>query len=276
MIRLRGYSGLAASGLALISSLALAGPSVTPETNFASPVARAAASGARLLAAGAPQSGARYRGAVEIDVDPGTITYWRAPGEAGAPPSFDFSGSTNVARVETDYPAPKRIEETGVFIAGYDSKVIFPFRVTPRDPEAPVTLNLALNYSACGKVCMPARADLSLTLPRAGNSPFDPDISAAEKQVPRKIPASQATRLFSLVKTGADAEWRLLWRGKGEVQAVFAEAPDPLFVEAAPAADNSGYLLKLYAPGGKKPKRVDGALTIVTGDGAVEAPATFR
>lgn len=276
MIRLPGWSGLSASGLALISTVAFAAPPAEPQTPFASPVVRAAASGARLLAAGAPRRGEGYRGGVEIDLDPGIVTYWRAPGEAGAPPSFDFSGSINVARVETGYPAPKRIEEAGVFVAGYDSKVIFPLRVTPRHPGAPVTLKLTLNYSACGRVCLPARADFALPLPTTGTSPFDPEIEAAENRVPRKIPASQASKLFALEKTGVDAEWRLIWRGKGDARAVFAEAPDPLFIEAAPAADGKGFLMKLYVPGGKKAARVDGALTIVTGDGAIEAPATFR
>jgi DsbC/DsbD-like thiol-disulfide interchange protein len=276
MPRLPGGSGLPASGFALISAFAFAAPASAPEASFASPAVRAAASGARLLAAGPPRRGESYRGGVEIDLDPGIVTYWRAPGEAGAPPNFDFSGSINVAHVETGYPAPKRIEEAGVFVAGYDSKVVFPLRVTPRDPKAPVTLKLTLNYSACGKVCLPARADLSLPLPRAGNSPFDPDIAAAESRVPRKVPASQASRLFGLEKTGTEAAWRLTWRGKGDVRAVFAEVPDPLFIEATPEPDAGGFALKLYVPGGKRPVRVDGALTIVTGDGAIEAPATFR
>jgi DsbC/DsbD-like thiol-disulfide interchange protein len=276
MIRLPGGSGLSASGFALISTFAFAAPASATEAAFASPAVRAAASGARLLAAGPPRRGESYRGGVEIDLDPGIVTYWRAPGEAGAPPTFDFSGSINVAHVETDYPVPKRIEEAGVFVAGYDSKVVFPLRVTPRDPKSPVTLKLRLNYSACGRVCLPARADLALALPLTGVSPFSPDIEAAEKRVPRKIPASQAGNFFSLQKVGAAAEWRLTWRGNGDIRAVFAEAPDPLFIEATPASETGIFSLKLYVPGGAKPSKVDGVLTIVTGDGAIEAPATFR
>lgn len=50
-----------------------------------------------------------YRAAIVIDLAPDTITYWRNPGEAGVPPAFDWTGSTNVAKVEVAMPAPERI-----------------------------------------------------------------------------------------------------------------------------------------------------------------------
>ena len=134
-------------------------------TAFASSVVKGAASSARLLSAGPPQGGS-YRAAVEIALAPETITYWRQPGEAGSAPAFDFSKSVNVAKVEPSFPAPKHIDEAGTIVAGYDARVVLPLKVTPRDPNAPVTLNLVLDYASCGKICLPARADLSLELPR--------------------------------------------------------------------------------------------------------------
>lgn len=260
--------------LAAVGGPACAASSDAPKASaddFASPPARSAASSARLLSGG-PQVRGPYRAGVEIELDPGTITYWRSPGEAGAPPAFDFSASVNVATVDVVYPAPKRIEEQGVFVAGYDSRVIFPLKVTPRDPAAPVRLSLSLNYSACGKICLPARAALSLVLPRAGLSPYAPAIAEAEHRAPLRLDAAQTKQAIALEKSAAD-RWRLTWRGQGKARAVFVEVTDPLFVESVPAGE--AFDLKLYG-GGATPGTVAATLTIVTDGGAYEASATLQ
>lgn len=239
---------------------------------FASPTVKGAVSSARLLSAG-PAEGGVYSAGVEIDLNPKTITYWRQPGEAGSPPVFDFSKSVNVATVETSYPAPKHIDDAGTIVAGYDSRVIFPLKVTPRDPKAPVTLNLALDYAACGKICLPAKADLSLALPREGVSPHAEEIAASEKHVPKKISAAEAKRRFSLRKGEADGEWRLTYVGLGKAMDVFPEVAEPLFVESKRAGDD--FSLTLFSTG-QKPKSADATVTIVTDQEAFEAPARLE
>jgi DsbC/DsbD-like thiol-disulfide interchange protein len=239
---------------------------------FASPPARGTVSAARLLSAGPMQKGV-YRAGVEVDLAPKTITYWRQPGEAGSPPVFDFSKSRNVAKVEPSFPAPKRIDEAGTVVAGYDEKVIFPLAVTPKDPSAPVTLALTLDYAACGKICLPAKAELSLALPQAGASPFASAIAAAESRVPRKIDAAEARKRFTLEKTGAGASWRLAYAGPGKARDVFAEVREPLFLESKPEGD--GFALTLFSTG-DAPKTAEATLTIVTDKEAFEAPARLE
>src|SRR5208282_2413725 len=65
---------------------------------------------ARLIAGSASKtSGATWlRAGVEIQLDPGWKTYWRAPGDSGVPPTLDFSGSENVKSVTVLWPAPQR------------------------------------------------------------------------------------------------------------------------------------------------------------------------
>lgn len=268
---LNSFAAALTLALVVVGSAACAAPPETTEDVFASAPARAAASSARLLSGG-PMANGLYRAGVEIDLDPRTITYWRSPGEAGAPPVFDFSGSINVAAVEVVYPAPKRIEEQGVFVAGYDSRVIFPLRVTPRDPAVPVTLSLSLHYSACGKICLPARASLLLILPQAGVSPHAALIQEAEKLAPQKLDAAQAEKSIALDKSGKD-NWRLSWRGTGKAQAVFVEVPDPLYIESQPR--DGVFDLKLYASAAR-PASLAARLTVVTDGGAYEAPVTLQ
>lgn len=256
------------SALANIAGAASAGAA---EADFASPAARATVSAARLLSAGPPLAGV-YRAGVEVALDPKTVTYWRQPGEAGSAPVFDFSKSTNVAKVETAFPVPKHIDEAGTIIAGYDASVIFPLKVTAQDAKAPATLRLTLDYAACGKICLPAKADLTLKLPQSGASPFDAAIAQAEALTPTRISAEAAKKRLSIKRAG-DGAWRVRYLGPGKAADIFPEVGEPLFIESKPAGD--GFDLTLFATG-EKPKSADATLTVVTDDGAFEAPARLE
>ena len=164
------------------SALVLIGAPARAADSFSTDWAQGAKSQARLIAAGAGLAG------FEIKLAPGAITYWRDPGDAGLPPTLDFSGSENVASVETKFPAPKRITEAdGGEAFGYDGGVIFPLLVKPGDPAKPVTLRLNADFAVCEKVCVPAKARLSLTLPAGGESPYAGAIDAALAAVPRVV-----------------------------------------------------------------------------------------
>ena len=111
--------------------------------NLASPWVELHAARVRLLA-GAPavKSAKSYLAGVEITLAEGWKTYWRTPGDAGVPPLFDWTGSTNVAAIKVRYPAPHRMQEPGAETIGYKSAVIFPVEVVPSDPSKPVGLKL--------------------------------------------------------------------------------------------------------------------------------------
>ena len=107
---------------------------------------------------------------VEIRMDEGWKTYWRNPGDSGVPPSFDWSGSTNLKKAEVLYPAPHRFSEAGGTAIGYGGDVIFPVKITPEREGEPVQLKLALEYGICKTLCVPNQAELTLTLPANASS----------------------------------------------------------------------------------------------------------
>src|SRR5947209_5074626 len=120
-----------------------AGPALASDA-FSTDWAHAAKSEARLVAASPSLAG------FEIRLAPGAITYWRDPGEAGVPPSFDTSGSQNLAHAEVDYPAPERIPEPDGSVAfGYRGGTILPIRITAADPGKPVRIDAKVNYAVC-------------------------------------------------------------------------------------------------------------------------------
>jgi DsbC/DsbD-like thiol-disulfide interchange protein len=251
--------------LAAALSLLLPAASAFAADAFSSDWALAAKSRARLIAGGGDLAG------FEIALSPGAITYWRDPGDAGLPPTLDFSGSDNVASVEPEFPAPKRIKEAdGGEAFGYDGSVVFPLRVKPRDPTKPATLKLTADFAVCEKVCLPAKAHLELTLPSAPRAPLAGAIEAALATVPRVVPPKDFGALEAL---GAES-WRLCAAHEdGPPRDLFVEAPEGWWMKVAPADADGGRDCFTLTIGGK-PKDaalpVGLRLTLTGGAGAKE------
>lgn len=256
-------------GFGLLPPAFLSGPARADAISFASDPVRGPYSSARLLSAG--ENGGIYRVGVEIALDPETVTYWRQPGDAGSPPVFDFSASENLGEAEVLYPTPKHILEAGIEVAGYDKNVIFPIRVKPKDASRPVVLKLSLDYAACRAICAPAKARLSLALPKAGQSPFASAMAAAEALVPRPLTAGEARGAIALSRAGEDV-WSLRYLGPGRAADVFVEATEPYFVDSRRREGDGGFDLKLASYDGKRPPSVSTRVTIQTDRGAVELP----
>jgi suppressor for copper-sensitivity B len=105
---------------------------------------------------------------VEMRLDPGWKIYWRSPGDAGIPTTFDWSRSRNLAAAETLWPAPSRARLGGMDMIGYGGIVVFPVALRPAAPAAPVQLDLAVTYGICREICIPGEARLALPVPPSG------------------------------------------------------------------------------------------------------------
>ena len=233
---------------------------------FSTDWARTLKAEARLLAGGPG------RAAFEIQLAPGAITYWRDPGDSGAPPSFDFSGSVNLARAEPEYPAPARIlEPDGSEAFGYENGVVFAIAVEAVDPSKPVTLAVNATYAVCEKICLPAKANLTLSLPESAASPYAAAIEAARALTPRRV----EWRSLGAELASVDArDWRLCLPAEpGPARDLFIEAPSGwwLSTKAEPRARGRDcFAIAL------REKPADGALplsaraTITGGAGALD------
>ena len=237
---------------------------------FSTDWAHAAKSEARMVAAGGALAG------FEIRLAPGAITYWRNPGDAGVPPTFDFSRSDNVAEVEVSFPAPRRIKEAdGSEAFGYDTGVVIPLKIEPRDQGKPVTLAVSANYAVCEKLCLPARAELRLTLPGAV-SPYAATVASALAAAPRPV-ASEA--FGALTRDGA-AGWSLCaTHAAGAARDLFVEPPDGWWVTAAPAPGDSEhdcFTITMHETPKDAALPVSLRLTMTGGSGPIETTVTVR
>jgi DsbC/DsbD-like thiol-disulfide interchange protein len=245
---------IAALALAALSATRAAGPATE------SPWAKGFNSSVRLI------SGAGRAG-VELTMPPGWKTYWRMPGDAGVPPSFDWAGSTNVAKVEVLYPAPHRMVDQSGTAIGYKDRVIFPLAITPTDPTKPVDLALAIEYGVCKDICIPADAKLALTL-APGNSgghhaPRSPDLEQAIESVPRinaalrpadpRIVAITGSVLGAAAKLTIDAKIT----GSADASDLFVEGPDGTFVPYPAKSTIPGGLVRFDIDLSKSPGAKD-------------------
>lgn len=258
----RGFARLAktAAALALSCGAGFAQPAVGA-TNVAE---------TRLVAATKSGDGA-WRTALVIDLPKGAITYWRNPGDAGVPPSFDFSGSANVARADVFLPAPTRMQEADGEAFGYRDRALYFVRVRPEKPDAPIRLALKLDYAVCEKLCVPARADLALNLPADAKAADEALVGEAERLVPRVVGAEEAAAI-TVQDTAGAREWRIAPRG-GDAQDLFVEPPEGYFAETRRGSDGAFRMKIVERPKDGAPPKAPFRFTLQHASGAAEFSA---
>ncbi|WP_264211015.1 protein-disulfide reductase DsbD domain-containing protein [Leisingera thetidis] len=118
-----------------------------------------------------------YQAALRITLQPGWKTYWRAPGDAGIPPSFSWRGARNLGGLSMTWPAPEVFLTSGYRTIGYHDQLVLPLEVTPETPGKPVRLKGRMQLGVCKDVCVPA--ELSFDHPLDGDAGRNPAIAAA-------------------------------------------------------------------------------------------------
>ncbi len=125
---------------------------------------------------------------LEVQLAPGWKTYWRMPGDAGAPPQLDWpaDNNPNLAQITFDFPAPQRHSVAGLESIGYQDHIVFPLSVTPKQIGGALPLQAKLTILSCAEQCIPSDFTLQLTVPAGAATPSAeaPLIEAAQAQVP--------------------------------------------------------------------------------------------
>ena len=138
-----------------------------------------------------------YMAAIRLTLTPGWKTYWRAPGDAGIPPEFDWAGSGNLSDVRLIWPTPTVMLTNGMQSIVYHDQLVLPISVTPRNPDEPTRLRLHLAVGICKDICMPASVDLAVDL--TGKGADDPMIRAALASRPATSAEAGVTAIFCSV-----------------------------------------------------------------------------
>jgi len=122
--------------------------------------------------------------------------YWINPGDSGQPPRVKWHLPAGLSAREIEWPAPRRLGTSTVVDFGYDDAVtlLVPMRVSSKLPTNQIVkLGADLNVLVCREICIPGKAQLSLSLPIKSTLPEvdarSSDLfTAARKSLPRKAP----------------------------------------------------------------------------------------
>ncbi|MGY5779366.1 protein-disulfide reductase DsbD domain-containing protein [Rhizobium sp. LEGMi135b] len=230
----------------------------------------------RLIAL-APDADGHIRAALQIEQEPGWITYWREPGQGGIPPQITPAAGSGVTLERTGYPIPKPIRVGPIQEIGYDAPVTFPLdlRVTGKSPAK---LELTAFIGLCKDICIPFQADLSLPLP-ANEQPTSHELAlldAAKAALPQP-PSPDFTVQSQKISTDAKSLslHLTLPEASGKTPEIYVTGPSGyVFFQQANAKREGtsfsadiviGKLPKDYDPKGK-----DWGILVVDGDRAIE------
>ncbi len=202
----------------------------------------------------------------------GWKTYWRVPGEAGIPPVFNWSGSSNVAAVGVHFPVPTVFEQGGVRGIGYDGQVTFPLKVRTRDASAPVRLRGEIDIGVCEEVCVLVTLQVRADLPVHGV--LDHALAAILEDRPES--GGRLNCEFVPIVDGLRLVARTTLPHMGSEETVVVETGDPQVWVSSPILQRDGEQLQAVVemvPPSARPfslARADVRMTVLSDGRAIE------
>jgi len=143
------------------------------------------------------QPGRNFYLALNLKLERGWHTYWLNPGDSGEPPRIVWHLPAGLTAGPIEWPAPRRLVHSSITDYGYEDSValLIPIHATSALMiGAQMELAADLKILVCCDVCIPGKAQLSLSLPvrndRPAENPAARDVFAsARKRIPRALPA---------------------------------------------------------------------------------------
>lgn len=141
--------------------------------------------------------------ALHLKLAPGWKTYWRAPGDAGIPPHFEWGGSRNLRSVAITWPTPEVFLTAGMQTIGYSGDVVIPLALIPRQNGKPITLKAHLDLGVCSDICVPHQMTLKTVINDSNTQP-SPVIAAALASAPFSAKEARVTASTCILTPAAD------------------------------------------------------------------------
>jgi len=181
---MRGLIGrvLAAAAVAIgLAATAAAAPFATQNVEAELQSARAAI-----------QPGETFRIALRLKVRPEWHTYWRNPGDSGAPTTLDWTLPAGFKAGPIGWPVPKVLPVGPLVNYGYEGETLYPIEITAPKTAAPgqsVRLAAEGQWLVCKDICIFEGGLLTVTIPVAAKGVDDPAwaarIAAAAAALPQ-------------------------------------------------------------------------------------------
>jgi DsbC/DsbD-like thiol-disulfide interchange protein/cytochrome c biogenesis protein CcdA len=136
------------------------------------------------VAAGKP-----FRIGLRLRLAPGWHTYWKNPGDAGAPPDLALTLPKGSEAGPIVWPVPRRLSEGPLVTYAYTGDLLLPVTITP-PAGGDMLVKAHAEWLVCREICVPEQGDFQLSLPTGPAAPSAQAglFAAADRQVPRPSP----------------------------------------------------------------------------------------
>ncbi len=135
--------------------------------------------------------GMRFHVGLKLVFAPGWHTYWRNPGDAGAPPTLRLDLPPGATIGPIAWPAPRRVREGPLMTYAYTGTLLLARAVTlPAGAAGPFPIVATATWLVCKEICVPEHGVFRLTLQSGAPSPSAEAalFAAAARAVPRPSP----------------------------------------------------------------------------------------
>jgi thiol:disulfide interchange protein DsbD len=219
---------------------------------------------------------------LHFKLEPGWHIYWVNPGDSGEPPRITWQLPQGFAAGEMEWPVPHKMGTPTIVDYGYDGEVLLlvPMRAAANvSTQQHAKLDASVRFLICREMCIPGKAQLSLTLPvhvgtAAADSAVEPMFAAARAHMPRPPPATWKYT----VQEGKDFFRLSVNAGKSIPSAFFFPREESQIDNVAPqqpVSDSTGVKLTLHKSDQltKPISRLKGVLVLQSGEAyEVNAP----
>ena len=214
--------------------------------------------------------------ALEERIAPEWHTYWKNPGDAGAPTIIEWTLPPGWTAEAIQWPRPKRVPVGPLMDYGYEGKLWLLSKINaPADAKVgeTVTIKAAASWLVCKNICIPEERSLSITVPVGPSAP-DPavakDFADARALLPAPSPWKISYAHGQTLDLYVAAPSLVAARPKSAdffpARAGLIKNPAPQLVGYA----KDGLVLRL-TPGNKIAAPVEGLLVLTSTDGSVQA-----
>lgn len=87
--------------------------------------------------------------------------YWKNPGDSGIATKLEWSLPKDLKAGEIEWPAPERIEMTGLVNYGYSYQVTLPVQLMPEVDDLTGEVKVKASWLVCKDICIPESAELT-------------------------------------------------------------------------------------------------------------------
>jgi thiol:disulfide interchange protein len=156
--------------------------------------------------------GGNFLAGVDFKLENGWHVYWTNAGDSGESPSIGWKLPEGITAAAMQFPAPKRLPLGPLMDFGYEDEVVFPVPVQVAANFEPKGTQTAIGghvtWLVCREVCIPGKADLSVSRAALAAMPAAPGVDAAAQGLiakyqalePKDLPAGDAAQFQSSPK----------------------------------------------------------------------------